>query len=82
MKYGKYSSDEETVKHDGTILSKINLKEEDIACKVSFDLNIELASGTKFTGKITLDLPSGNIISTGISNYEKTDFKDVIFKRN
>lgn len=55
---GKYSSDDETVTHDGTILSKINLENKDIACKISFDLSIELESGTKFTGNIKIDLPS------------------------
>ena len=55
---------------------------EDIKCNVSFDLTIELVDDTKFTGTITLDLPTGNIVNAGTSNYEKTDFSDVIFKRN
>lgn len=79
---GKYSSNEEVITHDGTILSKLNLENKDIKCKVSFDLSIELVSGTKFTGRIKIDLPSGNIINEGTSNYEKKDFKDVVFKRN
>lgn len=56
MKFGEYSSNEETVIHDGTILSQMNI--EDIKCNVSFDINIELISGTKFTGNIKLNLPS------------------------
>lgn len=79
---GKYSSNDETIRHDGTILSKIGLVDEDVKCKISFDITIELASGTKFTGNIKLDVPSGNIVTSGTSNYEKTDFKDVVFKRN
>ncbi len=79
---GEYSSDEEEVVHNGTILSKINLGYDDIKCKISFDLTIELTNGTKFTGNIPLELPVGNIVNTGISNYEKTDFKDIVFKRN
>jgi len=58
MNFGKYSSNDETITHNGTMLSKLNLKHEDIKCKVSFDLIIELASGTKFTGNIALDLPT------------------------
>lgn len=58
MPCGKLSSSEEEVKHDGTILAKAGLTYEDIACKVSFDMTIELASGTKFTGNIIVDLPS------------------------
>lgn len=79
---GEYSSDEEEVVHNGTILSKINLGYDDIKCKISFDLTIELTNGTKFTGNIPLELPVGNIVNAGISNYEKTDFKDIVFKRN
>ena len=45
-------------------------------------MTIELASGTKFTGNILLDLPAGNIVSTGTSDYEQTEFKNIIFKRN
>lgn len=79
---GKYSSNDETISHDGTMLAKVDTTYEDIKCKVSFDITIELASGTKFTGNMKLDLPVGNIVNTGKSMYEKTDFKDVIFKRN
>lgn len=45
-------------------------------------MTIELASGTKFTGNIKLDLPVGNIVNSGTWDYEKTDFRDVVFKRN
>lgn len=78
----KYSSNEETITHNGTILAKAGLNYEDITCKIYFDMIIELVSGTKFTGNIALDLPTGNILTTGTSDYEKTDFKDIIFKRN
>lgn len=81
-KLGTYSSNDEIITHNGTILSKIGLKHEDIKCKVSFDLNIELVSGIKFTGNMSVDLPVGNIISEGTANFEKTNFKDIIFKRN
>lgn len=81
-KIGKYSLDGETIVHDGTILSNVGINYEDITCKVSFDLTIELASNTKFTGNISLNLPAGNILEAGTSNYEKTDFSDIVFKRN
>lgn len=80
--YGKYQSDDKEIKHDGTILSKAGLEYEELKCKVSFDMTIEIVDGTEFTGRINLELPVGNILNTGTSNYEKTDFSDVIFKRN
>jgi len=79
---GKYSSNEETITHNGTILAKSGLNYDNIKCKVNFDMVIELASGIKFTGNIAINLPTGNILIDGTSEYEKRDFKDVIFKRN
>lgn len=79
---GKYTSNDETITHDGTILAKAGINYEDIKCKINFDITIELASGTKFTGNLTLDLPAGNIITAGTADIEKTDFKDIVFKRN
>lgn len=80
--YGTYSSDDEEIKHDGTILSKIGIVDEEIKFNISFDITIELVSGTSYTGTVTLDLPVGDITTAGTTNYEKTDFSDVIFKRN
>lgn len=57
MSYGKCALDGETISHDGTILAKAGLKYEDITCKASFDIAIELTSGTIFTGRINIDLP-------------------------
>lgn len=82
MNYGIYSDNAEEIKHDGTILSKIDVKNEEIKTKVTFDLTIELVSGTSYTGTISLELPIGDVTTAGTSNYEKTDFSDVIFKRN
>lgn len=79
---GNCSLDGETISHDGTILKKADIKYEDITCTVSFDITIELTSGTTFTGSVSNFLPVGNITNTGTSNYERTDFKDVVFKRN
>lgn len=80
--YGEYSSEDEEISHNGTILSKVGLTYEEIKFEVSFDLSIELVSGTKFTGTIALELPTGDITTAGTSSLEKTDFSDVIFKRN
>lgn len=54
---GSCSLDDETISHNGTILSKAGLNYEDITCKISFDIKIELTSGTAFTGNMSLDLP-------------------------
>lgn len=82
MDFGEFSSNDKEISHDGTILAKAGLKYEDIKCNISFDVTIEIADGTKFIGNIKVELPSGNIIEAGTSSFEKTDFKDVIFKRD
>ena len=68
--------------HNGTILAKNGIVYNDIKFKISFDIIIELISGTKYTGTVQMELPVGNIIQEGTSNKEKIDFSDVIFKRN
>lgn len=60
----------------------MDVKYEDIKCRSIFDITIELVSGTKYTGTVKLDMPYENILSTGKSKYEKTEFKDIIFKRS
>lgn len=75
------SNDDETITHDGTLLAKANIKNEDIKCKVSFDIIIELKSEKKFKGTITLELPEGNIVKNGQESVEITNLDDVIFKR-
>ncbi len=79
---GKYTSNDEIISHDGTMLSKIDTTYEEIKCKISFDITIELVSGTKFTGNLKIDLPVGDIVNAGKCMQETKDFKNVIFKRN
>ena len=73
--------DAEEIKHDGSILSQIGVGYEDLKCQVSFDLSIKLKSEITYTGNIILDLPAGNILEEGTSHYERTDLKDIVFKR-
>lgn len=79
---GKYISNEDIeIKHDGTLLQKIGIKNEELKCKISFDLSIVLTSEKTYKANIELEIPVGNIINEGTSSYEKTDFKDIVFKR-
>ncbi len=79
---GTYTSDNDEVKHDGTILKSQDIEYKDIQCKISFDLSIKLKSELIYTGTVILDLPAGNIIEEGTSHYEKDELKDIIFRRN
>ena len=78
---GMYSSDEdEEITHDGTLLNRIEVSNEDITFEISFDLVISV-NGSTYRGNISLQLPCGDIIENGTANIEKTDMSDVIFKR-
>lgn len=79
---GTYTTDENEIRHDGTLLSKINLNYEDIKTKISFDFSVKLKSDKIYTGNIELNFPAENIMEEGTSSYEKNNLKDIIFKRN
>jgi len=78
---GNYSSNEDKqIIHDGTLLKKLNLTQEDVDFTVSFDFIIEIQNH-QYRANIVLDLPKGNILENGTESIEKVDMSDVIFKR-
>lgn len=78
---GEYSSDKDKeVVHDGTLLKKIKVNEEDIKFDVSFDLVITVEN-CSYRANMTLQMPCGNIVEEGTCSLEKTDFSDLVFKR-
>lgn len=78
---GQYTSNKDTeIIHDGTLLKKLNLTNEDIKFNISFDFIIEVQK-YKYRANIKLELPYGNILEDGTSSLEKTDMRDIIFKR-
>lgn len=78
---GVYSSnDDKEIIHDGTLLNKLKLTQEDINFTVSFDFIIEVQNHT-YKANIQLDLPYGNIVENGTESIEKIDMSDVVFKR-
>lgn len=78
---GIYTINNEAVTYDGTILSKLNLTNEDIAMEITFDVIIETTSNKQFKSTLTFNLPTGNIIEDGKSVLDKNNFDDVVFKR-
>ena len=73
---GKYiSEDDQEIKHDGTMLSKIGVNGESIKFEVNFDLKKK-----SYTTNITLQLPCGeNLVEEGTSSQEMKD--EFIFRR-
>ena len=78
---GQYSSDnDKEIVHDGTLLKKIKVSNEEITFDVAFDLVITV-DNCSYRANILLQMPCGNITEEGTCSLEKTDFSDVIFKR-
>lgn len=78
---GNYISDvDEEIKHDGTLLGKIGLSNEEIKFSISFDISIELKSGKKYKAEVEARMPSGNLIEEGTTNYQ-INGNDIVFKR-
>ena len=81
-KTGKnYTSNDETMEHNGRLLNKVDISYEEIKAKISFDLTLYLESDISYKTNIELELPVGNIIQEGSSNQEITDTRKIVFKR-
>jgi hypothetical protein len=79
---GQYiSNDDEEIRHDGTLLEKIDITNEDLKLTVSFDISIELKSDKNFKTRVTLELPKGNLIQEGTTNYQINGTDELVFKR-
>lgn len=77
---GNYVSNEEEIKHDGTLLGKIGLSNEEIKFKVSFDIWIELKSGKKYKTTREIEMPMGNLIQEGTTSHQINE-NEIIYKR-
>lgn len=78
---GTYISNEDSeMKHDGTMLQKINISNEDLKFSVLFNLIIDLKDKSYKTA-IQIDMPIGNIVEKGTESLEITDTEKYIFKR-
>lgn len=74
------SNEDEEIKHDGTMLKKINVVNEDIKFNVLFDLIVQV-DDVEYKTTIQLELPTGNILENGTESLEIKDTQKYIFKR-
>lgn len=77
---GQYISNEDAeIKHDGSLIGKVGVNNEDISFKVSFDIVINLRNKS-YISNVCLDLPcENNLIEQGTNSREITD--KFVFKR-
>ena len=74
------SNGDDEISYDGTLLAKTGVSRDDVKVNVSFDLVIE-TDRTTYRGKVSFELPCGDIASEGVSQQVITDFSNVVFKR-
>ena len=74
------SNEDDEIKHDGTLLTKIGVLEEDVNFQVNFDLILDI-SNIKYKSNITLDLPCEDLSITGRSSKEILNIQNFVFKR-
>ena len=78
---GEYvSSNDDVIKHDGTLISKTDANLEDLQFSVNFDLIIK-TKNESYKANINLDFPQGDIINEGTGTMTKDDVSNIIFKR-
>lgn len=78
---GKYTSNKDKeITHDGTLLNKVKVTNDEAKFNVSFDLVITVEN-FKYRANISMQMPCGDITEEGTCSLEKTDMSDVIFKR-
>lgn len=79
---GIFVSNETTeIVYDGSLLQNLGITVDDIKFNISFDIQIETSENVTYQGTISIDLPAQDLIEKGSSNFEVTDFSDVVFKR-
>lgn len=78
---GNYiSNDDEEINHS-ELLKKLNVNDDDLKFKVTFDICITLNSGKAYKSNISLELPVNDVVNQGTQSTELTDLENIVFKR-
>lgn len=82
-KVAEYTADISTNSEITTnkLLKEVNINEEDLKSKLTFDLKLTTESGKEYTANIVLDFPVAGVVENGTTLLEITDLKDLVFKR-
>lgn len=78
---GNYiSNDDEQINHS-ELLKKLNVNNDDLKFKVSFDIYINLKEKRNYKSSIELELPVNDVVNQGTQSMEDTDLNNIVFKR-
>ena len=73
------SNDDAEINHD-ELLKKLNINNDDLKEKISFDVILKLESGKTFKSNIKLELPIDNVVENGTQSKEYTDLKEIVLE--
>lgn len=80
-KVGEYvSNDDAEIAHNGTLITKTNATLDDLKYSISFDVVIDTNIAT-YRGRVSLELPVGDILTDGTSQLDEKDCSSIVFKR-
>ena len=79
-KIAEYFSNEETVNHN-ELLKKVNITEDELEAKISFDIIINTQLGKGYKANVSLNMPTEGILENGKAYIEITKLEEIIFKR-
>ena len=79
---GTYVSNEDEQINYNELLKKLNIDEQNLKGRITFDITITLHSGKIFKAEsVSLEIPNENIVSSGTIGEENIYLKGVVFKR-
>lgn len=78
---GDYISNEDVEINHNDLLKKLNINNDDLKIKVSFDIRINLISGKSYKAPVNLELPIDDVVNNGVQSKEFTELENIVFKR-
>lgn len=80
---GTYISDDDAEINYNQLITKLNLNEEDLMAKLTFNITITLDSGKSFKAEdVEISIPNENIVNRGTVGKEYTnELQNIVFKR-
>lgn len=77
----EYNSNEEEEININGLLKKVDISEENLQFKLSFDVIIKTRDLKEYKAEVSIELPAQGIKENDVSSNEEVDLKDVVFKR-
>lgn len=78
---GQYISNEDEEINHSQLLNKLNVDNDNLKTKITFDVSIKLESEKVYKANVQLELPINDVVNGGIQSIDITDLNDIIFKR-